>query len=64
MCCAPRPSRWGAGPWGYCCCPCGCLSVPRHFLSRKEEREVLERYKEELKKELAGVEEQIKELGK
>ncbi|MBM3307589.1 MAG: DUF5320 domain-containing protein [Candidatus Eisenbacteria bacterium] len=47
-----------------CCCCCGCgASFHRRFISRKEEREMLERYRDELKLELQGLEERLKELG-
>ncbi len=41
---------------------CGCRF--RQFLSPKEEIERLEDYKEQLQKEIAGVENRIKELKK
>lgn len=43
------------------CLPCGCGCVPpfRRYYSSEEERERLESYREQLKKELAGVEERI-----
>ena len=44
------------------CCGCGCGPSFRRFFSSKEERECLETYRDQLKKELAGVEERIKEL--
>lgn len=59
MCC--EPSRRG-GPHGvgfhgsWCCC------FPRRFISSAEEKERLERYSEQLKNELAGVEEQLKKM--
>ena len=34
----------------------------RHFKSRSERKELLEQYEAELKKEIAGVEERIKEI--
>lgn len=45
-------------------CGCGCGSFPRRFVSGKEERERLERYKDQLKKELEGVDERLEELKK
>jgi len=48
-------------------CGCGCGGggfFHRHYFSRQEEREWLEEYREELKKELAGVEERLKGLKK
>lgn len=44
------------------CCGCGCGSSFRRFFSSKEEQECLEAYRDELRKELAGVEERIEEL--
>ena len=43
-------------------CGCGCGGFHRRFVSAKEEQERLENYAEQLKKELAGVEERIQEL--
>ena len=46
-------------------CTGGCCSYGqgfRHFFSFKEEKERLENYRDQLKKELAGVEESIKGL--
>jgi len=43
-------------------CGCGCGTPFRRFVSSKEEQERLEGYSDQLKKELAGVEERIKEL--
>ncbi len=45
-------------------CGCGCEWGPlfRPFFSTKEEQERLETYRNQLKKELAGVEQRIKEL--
>jgi hypothetical protein len=39
---------------GCACGCCGCGSSFRRFFSAKEERECLETYREQLKKELAG----------
>jgi hypothetical protein len=41
---------------------CGCGTLPRHFITPAEEKEMLEKYKESLKNELAGLEERLKEL--
>lgn len=43
---------------------CGCGCGGRKFLSRKEKIEMLEEYRESLKNELDGVEEELKELQK
>jgi len=45
---------------GHCGCGCG---FRQHF-STEEEVETLENYKEQLKKEIAGIDEKIKELKK
>lgn len=44
------------------CCGCGCGPHFRRFYSAGEEREWLETYTDQLKKELAGVEERMREL--
>ena len=44
------------------CCGCGCGSGFRRFFSTGEQLESLQAYSEQLKKELAEVEEHIKEL--
>lgn len=44
------------------CCGCGCGPSFRSFFSSKEQQECLEGYRDQLKLELAGVEERIKEL--
>jgi hypothetical protein len=41
-----------------------CSTFPRRFRSAKERQEALEKYREDLKNELAGVEERIQGLGK
>lgn len=43
-------------------CGCGCDLSFRRFFSAKEELECLENYRGQIKKELAGVEERLKEL--
>lgn len=43
---------------------CHCSPQARHFLSKKEVKEMLEKYREQLQKELAGVDERISELSK
>jgi len=49
--------------WEHHGCACGCGGFfPRLYISREEERDRLEKYQDELKKELAGVEERLKEL--
>jgi len=44
-----------------CCCEADTRLV-RRYKTAKEEMEKLENYRDELKKELAGVEERIREL--
>lgn len=64
--CQPRGSQRTFGVWGCncgCCgCGCGCGTFFRRFISAKEEEERLEEYRDQLKKELEGVEERIQEL--
>jgi len=43
-------------------CGSGCGPLLRRFFSSKEEQERLETYRNQLKKDLTGVEERIKEL--
>jgi hypothetical protein len=47
---------------GHDLCHCGCGSVFRHFITAEEEKKQLEEYKEQLKKELQGVEECIQDI--
>jgi hypothetical protein len=47
-----------------CECGCGCGPGLRRFVSPEEERERLESYRDQLKKELAGVEDHIKKSKK
>jgi len=62
MCCEPpRHHRHGHAFGGGECC-CGQV-VNRRFLSKKERLERLEKYKEELESELAGLKEEIERLG-
>lgn len=59
MCCETtiqRPAK------GQADCGCGCTGFPRRFLSAQEEKTKLEEYQEQLKKELAGVQECINKL--
>jgi hypothetical protein len=43
-------------------CGPGCGPFPRSYFSSKEVKEMLEEYRSQLEKELAGVEERIKDL--
>ena len=47
-------------------CHCGCHSVgfPHHFYTEEERIRQLEEYREELKRELAGVEEKLEKVKK
>jgi len=56
-CCLPGETALGSSP---CCEP---HFIRRHF-TNDEVRKWLEDYREQLKKELAGVEERISKLGK
>lgn len=62
MCCqpaiGPRRSEWLLRSG---LCDCGCVPFSRRFYSAKEELEGLEEYRDQLKKELAGLEERIRE---
>jgi len=52
---------------GECCTPHRCchhMAVHRHFFSKEEKIEMLERYRDELKKEIDGVEQKLQELKK
>lgn len=63
MCQAPNVSHQKTMA-GNCCgpCECGCCPPFRRFYSSEEKKERLENYRDELKKELAGVEERISGL--
>ena len=60
--CQPNKAFRTSGVAG-CTCGCGCGCGPgfRRFFSSWEERECLDNYSDQLKKELAGVEQRIKE---
>ena len=60
--CRPRGGSRHTGMMGCACGCCGCGPSFRRFFSSKEEQECLEAYRDELRKELAGVEEHIEEL--
>jgi hypothetical protein len=62
MCCEPKGSWKGAGTSESGCCCCGPVTFFRRFISSQEEAERLEEYREQLKKEISGVEERIEEL--
>jgi hypothetical protein len=59
--CGPHRGQGHPGWWGRGCC-CGCGTFPRRFFAAKEKEDRLQKYADELKKELAGVEEHIREL--
>lgn len=63
-CCQPGTGKHGIGSHlaslGGCC----CNGFPRRFYTAKEEQEALEAYRDELKKELAGVEEHLNQIKK
>ncbi len=59
MCCTPRVTEH---PGRLCRCDCGCGLSFRKFFSSREELEYLENYRDQLKKELAGVEEHLGKL--
>lgn len=62
--CQPRGSQSTSGVHGCdCgCCGCGCVPFFRRFITVKEKEERLREYKEQLEKELEGLEERILEL--
>jgi len=62
--CQPRGSQSRLGAWGYDygCCECGCGMFFRRFISKKEKQERLEECRDQLKKEIEGIEERIQEL--
>lgn len=41
------------------CCASSCCGPTRHFITKEERREALETYKDQLKKELVGLEEHL-----
>ena len=45
-------------------CRCGCMSFHRSFISAKEELEMLNEYKDQLKKEVEGIDEHLEKLRK
>jgi hypothetical protein len=59
--CQPRRGYESIGAWE-CCCGCFESGSFRRFISAEEELEMLEGYRDQLKKELVGVEECIQEL--
>lgn len=62
--CQPRGSQSTSGV-RVCncgCCGCGCGPFFRRFITAKEKEERLGEYKEQLKKELEGLEEYTQEL--
>ncbi len=64
--CQPGGSQrmWGGERCNCGCCGCGCGGgmFSRRFISKREELERLEEYRDQLKKELEGVTEHIQEL--
>lgn len=64
MCCGPSDHRAvvRASACDCTCCAPARRGFVRRFVSPKEEREALEAYKEELRNELAGLEEHIRGL--
>ncbi len=61
--CQPKGSHGTSGSRGCGCgCGCGCGPFSRRFFTAKEKEERLDNYKEQLKKELEGLEERIQEL--
>jgi hypothetical protein len=50
------------GALGSSCCGYGYSVFGRRFLSTKEKKQMLEEYRDQLQKELAGVDDRIKEI--
>ena len=61
--CQPKERQRNVGVGG-CNCGCGCGPFSRRFITTKEKEERLEEYREQLKKELEGLEEHIQKLRK
>ncbi len=61
MCCEPRVVKTSRDS-DCCCCEPG--HVVRRFVSSKEEADRLARYRDQLEKEIAGIDERIEELKK
>ena len=61
MCQGRRSYRMGRHTSG---CGCGCMPFHRSFISSKEELEMLNEYKDQLKKEMEGIEERLEKLKK
>jgi hypothetical protein len=62
-CCEPGPTRHS--DHGCCDCAPTCCTphgFSRRFISSQERQGLLEQYKEQLEKEIAGVKERIQEL--
>jgi hypothetical protein len=63
MCCEPRSHHsWHGHPDLGCCCAPGAGHHFRRYVSKREQIERLEAYREALQKELSGVDEAIEEL--
>jgi hypothetical protein len=58
MCCETSKHHYSTTDceFGCCCCP------PRHFVGSRERKERLEKYRDQLKNELEGVEEELKKM--
>lgn len=61
MCCEPRAVRISSD--SDCCCR-EPVHVVRRFVSSEEEAEKLEGYREQLEREIAGIDERIEKLKK
>ena len=60
MCCDPKGSL--RNPVGLECSCCGPGGLFRRFVTSEEAEKCLEEYKDQLKREIAGVEERIRGL--
>ena len=60
--CDSKGGHSTSGGHGCSCGCCGCGSFSRRFITKKEKMECLENYREQLKKELEGLEEHIQDF--
>ncbi len=61
--CQPKTHPKAMGIEG-CDCGCSCGPTFRHFMSKEEKKGNLEAYRDQLKKEISGLDECIQDLEK
>jgi hypothetical protein len=61
MCQEIKTGGMGPGDCQCGCCGCGCGPFGRRYFSKSEKQQWIENYREQLKLELAAVEQQINE---